>query len=136
MSFEVRLSPDALADLADIYDWIAVNDGAGRAAHVQDRILAAIAAHPERGAYPRELIALGVRDFRQTYFKPYRIVYKVESTSVDIYLVADARRDMQTLLARRLLAVEVYDDGRVRELDEAEAELQKVPDRKKKKTRR
>jgi toxin ParE1/3/4 len=107
VSFEVRLSPDALEDLADIYDWIAANDGAARAAHVQDRFLAAIAAlaqHPERGAYPRELIALGVRDFRQTYFKPYRIVYKVESDSIDVYLVADARRDMQALLARRLLA--------------------------------
>jgi toxin ParE1/3/4 len=106
VSFELRLSPDALADLADIYDWIAANDGAARAAHVQDRILAAIAAlaqHPERGAYPKELIALGVRDFRQTYFKPYRVVYKVESRFVDIYLVVDGRRDMQALLARRLL---------------------------------
>lgn len=52
MSFEVRLSPDALADLADIYDWIAASDGAVRAARVQDRILATIATlaqHPERG---------------------------------------------------------------------------------------
>lgn len=107
MSFEVRLSPDALADLADIYDWIAANDGAARAAHVQDRILAAIAAlarHPERGAHPKELLELGVRDFRQTYFKPYRIVYRVEANRVDVYLVADGRRDMQSLLARRLLA--------------------------------
>lgn len=107
MSFEVRLSPDALADLADIYDWIAASDGAARAARVQDRILATIAVlaqYPERGPYPKELIALGVRDFRQTYFKPYRIVYKVEASHVDIYLVADGRRDMQTLLARRLLA--------------------------------
>ena len=106
MSFEVRLSPDALADLADIYDWIAANDGPARAAHVQDRIVAAIAAlarHPERGAYPKELIALGVRDFRQTYFKPYRVVYRVERGFVDVYLVADGRRDMQSLLARRLL---------------------------------
>jgi toxin ParE1/3/4 len=106
VSFEVRLSPDALADLADIYDWIAANDGPARAAHVQDRILAAIAAlaqHAERGPHPKELIALGVRDFRQTYFKPYRIVYKVESSSVDIYLVADGRRDMRSLLSRRLL---------------------------------
>jgi hypothetical protein len=30
-------------------------------------------------------------------------VYKVERSAVDIYLVADGRRDMQTLLARRLL---------------------------------
>jgi toxin ParE1/3/4 len=107
VSFEVRLSPDALADLADIHDWIAATDGAARAAHVQDRILAAIAAlaqHPERGAYPQELVALGIRDFRQTYFKPYRVVYKVETGTVDVYLVADGRRDMQALLARRLLA--------------------------------
>ena len=50
-----------------------------------------------------QLLALGIRDYRETFFKPYRIVYTVEGKRVYVSLIADGRRDMQTLLARRLL---------------------------------
>jgi len=106
MRFEVRLTPDAVADLEEIHDWIARHDSAARADHVQERILAAIAALsrlPGRGAYPRELLALGIREYRETSFKPYRILYSVEDARVDVYLIADGRRDFRTLLARRVL---------------------------------
>ena len=106
MRFAVRLTPDALADLEEIHDWIAVHDSPGRAAHVEDQILAAVAALarlPVRGAHPRELLALGIRAYRETFFKPYRILCGVEGRRVDVYLIADGRRDFQTLLARRLL---------------------------------
>lgn len=106
MRFAVRLTPDALADLEEIHDRIAVHDSPGRAAHVEDQILAAVAALarlPDRGAHPRELLALGIRAYRETFFKPYRILYGVEGKRVDVYLIADGRRDFQTLLARRLL---------------------------------
>lgn len=106
MSFEVRLAPGALADLEEIHDWIVLHDSPARAAHVEDRILAAIAAlalQPARGAHPRELLALGIREFRETFFKPYRIIYAVEGKHVDVQVIADGRRDMRALLARRLL---------------------------------
>ena len=106
MRFEVRLTPDALADLEEIHDWIAAHDSPARAARVEERILDAIAAlarHPARGAYPRELLALGIREYRETFFKPYRIIYSIQGTRVDVYLIADGRRDMQLLLSRRLL---------------------------------
>ena len=106
MRFDIRLTPDALADLEEIHDWIALHDSPSRAAHVEDRILAAVAAlaqHPRRGAHPRELLALGMREYRETFFKPYRIVYSVQGKRVDVYLIADGRRDMQALLSRRLL---------------------------------
>jgi len=105
-SYDIRLAPDALADLEEIHEWIALHDSPSRAAHVEDRILAAIAAlarHPGRGAHPPELLALGVREYRETFFKPYRIIYSVQASRVDVYLIADGRRDMQALLARRLL---------------------------------
>lgn len=38
------------------------------------------------------------------FFKPYRLVYRVAGERVYVYLIADGRRDMQSLLARRLLA--------------------------------
>ena len=106
MIHEVVLSADAAADLVEIVEWIAVHDSPVRAGHVLARIQAAMAAlerFPQRGAHPGELLALGVRDYRETAFKPYRILYFVEGRRVVVVLIADGRRDMQNYLARRLL---------------------------------
>ena len=59
---------------------------------------------PERGSYPPELAALGVHEYREVFFKPYRIIYQVRKKHVRVSLVADGRRDMQNLLTRRLLS--------------------------------
>ena len=104
--YEVLLTEGAERDLESIFDYIAEFDGKANADHVLDRLLdvvESLAAFPERGAYPRELLALGIRDYRQTAFKPYRVIYRIMDRKVFIYLIADGRRDMQSLLARRLL---------------------------------
>jgi toxin ParE1/3/4 len=46
---------------------------------------------------------VGLKEYRQTWFKPYGVIYRVEGQEVIIYLIADGRRDMQSLLTRRLL---------------------------------
>lgn len=107
MPFEVLLTADAASDLEDIYDYIAEHDGPSKADYVLDNIEKAaerLATFPERGSYPKELLALGIREYRQTFFKPYRVIYRVIGDRVYIYLIADGRRDMQTLLTRRLLS--------------------------------
>jgi hypothetical protein len=38
------------------------------------------------------------------FFKPYRVIYRHSDQQVIIYVIADRRHDMQSLLARRLLA--------------------------------
>ena len=48
-------------------------------------------------------MALGIREYRQAVFNPYRVVYRVIGKQVVIYVIADVRRDMQWLLTRRLL---------------------------------
>ena len=104
--FEVRMTADAVRDLEDIVDWSASHDGPDRAQHVLDRIRAAVEAlkrFPDRGPHPAELAALGIREYRETFFKPYRIVYYVDGKRVYVSLIADGRRDMQSLLAQRLL---------------------------------
>lgn len=58
---------------------------------------------PERGSCPKALAALGIREYRQSFFKPYRAIYRVEESRVIIYLIADGRRDMQSVLAKKLL---------------------------------
>ena len=106
MRYEVLLTAAADADLSEIVDWIAEHDSPERAEHVLQRISDAIdglAQFPERGSYPRELLSVGMREYRETRFKPWRIVYRVEGRGVFVYLIADGRRDLRELLARRLL---------------------------------
>ena len=61
---------------------------------------------PERGVYPKELLELGIRDYREIFFKPYRVIYRVTDDVVHVLLIAEGRRDMQTLLQRRLLCAD------------------------------
>ena len=106
MACEVLLTAGAEQDLENIYDYIAESDSPARADYVLTRLLEAakqLAAFPDRGSHPKELQALGIREYRQTFFKPYRLIYRVIGRQVFIYVIADGRRDMQSLLQRRLL---------------------------------
>ena len=106
MAFQVVLTEDAERDPEEIGTYIAEHDSPGRANHVLNKILEtaeSLAAAPARGSQPRELRSLGDQEYRQVFFKPYRLIYRVLGEQVAIYLIADGRRDMQSLLARRLL---------------------------------
>jgi toxin ParE1/3/4 len=107
--YEVVLTADAELDLQELYDYTAENDAPAKADHFLDRmeqLLASLANLPERGALTKELFALGIREYRETYFKPYRVVYRVTQSDkrpmVYVYLIVDGRRDMQALLQRRM----------------------------------
>ena len=58
---------------------------------------------PERGSHPEELLGPGIREFRQTSFKPYRVIYRIIGTRVIVYLMDDDRREMQSAQSRRVL---------------------------------
>ncbi|HQW19198.1 MAG TPA: type II toxin-antitoxin system RelE/ParE family toxin [Rhodocyclaceae bacterium] len=104
--FEVLLTEGAEQDLEAIHDYIAEFDCVANANYVLDELMDVVESlsnFPERGSYPKELVALGIKEYRQTFFKPYRVIYRVAGGQVIIYLIADGRRDMQSVLARRLL---------------------------------
>jgi toxin ParE1/3/4 len=106
MLYEVSLTKDAERDLEEIYLHIAEHDSRASADHVLDRLVKATEAlktSPDRGSHVDELRALGISEYRQIFFKPYRLIYRVHSKRVIIYMIADGRRDMESLLARRLL---------------------------------
>lgn len=106
MPFTVWLTNDAARDLDELYDYIALHDAPRKADHVLEQIEKAfskLSEFPERGAYPNELLALGTREYREIFFKPYRIIYRVMDKNVYVLLIVDGRRDMQSLLQRRLL---------------------------------
>lgn len=102
----VQLDLDAGDDLFEIYRYVALNDSIEQA----DRLFGALRRAcdslrtlPFRGHIPPELQNIGVSQFREIRFKPYRIFYSIDRTTVTIHCVLDGRRDMQTLLQERLL---------------------------------
>jgi toxin ParE1/3/4 len=106
MAFPVHLTEDAALDLEEICDHFDRNDMADRTAQVLDHVeevLSVLSTHPHMGNYPPELSNLGIHDCRETRTGPYRVIYRVMNGSVYVLLIADGRRDMQTLLQRRLL---------------------------------
>jgi toxin ParE1/3/4 len=103
---EVLLTEGAEQDLEAIHDYISEFDCVANANHVLDELMdvvESLSTFPDRGSYPKELVGLGIKEYRQAFFKPYRVIYRVTGGQVIIYLIADGRRDMPSVLARRLL---------------------------------
>ncbi len=106
MTYRVLLTDDAVRDLEELDAYITAHDGPDGAEYVLGKIADAFLSLeelPERGNYPPEIAALGIHEYREVFFKPYRILYRVQKRTIYVYLIADGRRDMQSLLARRLL---------------------------------
>jgi toxin ParE1/3/4 len=106
MPLVVFLTADAVSDMEDLYQYIYLHDGPGKAEHVLksiEKAFVSLSEYPDRGHHPKELLALGIRDYREIFFKSYRLIYRVLGNDVYVFLIADGRRDMQTLLQRRLL---------------------------------
>jgi toxin ParE1/3/4 len=105
MTYSVRVTRAAWRDIEEIHTWIAENDSLENADYVLDRLNEAamsIAALPHRGSRPPELPRNMEGEFRQVFFKPYRVIYEIMGNEVIIHLIADGRRNLQSPLLRRL----------------------------------
>jgi toxin ParE1/3/4 len=105
MKRPVRITAAAKRDLEEIHDWVAQHDSPAKANYVLDRLLAvanSIAALPGRGSRPSELPPGLKVDYRQVFFKPYRVIYRVTRAEIIIHAIADGRRNLQSLLFERL----------------------------------
>ena len=104
--YKVRITEDAEQDLIDLFDYIARRDSVENAYHVLDKLeelILSLDNNPQRGHSPPELDVRGIKDYKEVHFKPYRIIYEIIGTVVVILGCFDGRRDMQSLLERRLL---------------------------------
>jgi len=106
MTLPVRISEPALLDLLDINDYylVEVDD------KVAEKIIASLelainslAELTDRGSVPKELLSLGIRQYRQLIIKPYRIIYESLPDKVIVHAILDGRRDIPSLLAQRLV---------------------------------
>jgi toxin ParE1/3/4 len=67
MSWMVLLTDDAARDLEDLYNYISMHDVPGKADHVLEKLekaFGSLSENPHRGAYPKELLSIGVREYR------------------------------------------------------------------------
>ena len=58
---------------------------------------------PYSGAIPEEFERLNISQYRQIISGMNRIIYEVRQDILYIHIIVDARRDLKTLLIRRLL---------------------------------
>lgn len=104
--FDVFLLEAAEKDIADICLYVSRNDSREKAArlyHNIEQTIASLGTSPKRGHCPPELERLGILEYREVFFKPYRIIYQVDGASVFVHCVLDGRRDLQDILQQRLL---------------------------------
>lgn len=104
--FEVFLTAAAERDLEDIAEYIERHDSPESANYVYEHIRDAILrleGFPLRGRVVPELKDLGVADYREVWFKPYRVVYFVSEKRVFVHCIFDGRRDAEDVLSSRLL---------------------------------
>lgn len=103
---KVILAPFAVRDIEEIVQYIHERDSRDAALLVLNNLeqtVSTLANLPNRGAPVKELSALGIKNIREIYHKPYRIIYEIESEAVHVFCVADGRRDMVSLLEKRIL---------------------------------
>jgi len=106
-AFEVRYLNSAQQDLLDLLGFLVAKESPQRARDVLGKIRSlcdGLESFPYRGHIPPELAEMGSNKFLELHFKPYRIIYQVRNHTVYIHIICDGRRDMQSLLKRRLLA--------------------------------
>jgi len=107
MKYDVVVTDGALADLADIDNYLSASESIDTVTYVLnalEKTVRSLASLPNRGHYPSELAALGIQDYREIEWTSYRVIYRVNGRCVYVYVVASARRDFQALLQRRLLS--------------------------------
>ncbi len=104
--YQVIITSEAERDIIDIYDYITKKDILQNAEYVLDNLeslILSLEESPERGHYPAELSIQGIKEFKEVIFKPYRAIYEIIGSKAIVDLCVDGRRDLKTLLERRLI---------------------------------
>ena len=106
MRYKVNILLDAEEDIIELYHYIAFHDSEGKAENLLSKIeetCHSLSSYPNKGHIPPELERIGIYNYQEIHFKPYRIIYQVIEKEVYIHCVLDSRRSLQELLEKRLL---------------------------------
>ena len=104
--FKLIWAPNAIRDLDDILDYVAMPPGADAAEHLYLKLVPRINSlfrFPKRARIVPELRRIGVREYRKLVASPYRIRFRIVRQTVAILGVLDGRRDLSELIVKRAL---------------------------------
>lgn len=106
MNFCVEITREAQKDLIDIWKYVDSTDVDGKADDLLDRLeqtCGTLSYSPDKGHIPPELSRIAIDTYKEIHYRPYRIIYEIVDRYVYVHAVLDGRRDLQSLLERRLL---------------------------------
>ncbi len=106
MKYSVNIVSDAEEDFFSIYRYVAQYDSHGKAEKLLSNLeesCISLSKFPNRGHVPPELEGIGIKEYKEIHFKPYRIIYQIIKTDVYVHCILDGRRDLMDLLQERLL---------------------------------
>lgn len=106
MSYKVNILIDAEEDILELYQYVAIHDSEEKAEYLLGKIeetCLSLTSYPNKGHIPPELERIGIYNYQEIHFKPYRILYQVIEKEVYIHCILDGRRSLQELLEKRLL---------------------------------
>lgn len=102
----VILTPEAIEDILEIYNYILERDGEEQAETILNRLekkAYSLDTLIQRGKLPDELVPFGNRNIREVQEAPWRMFYRIEKNDVFVLAVLDGRRAMAELLLERLV---------------------------------
>lgn len=108
MRRKVVILESAEHDLKELRDYIIKNFSLRTWQNTYGKLKKAIRklkTFPHAGSVPDEIEKLNLSQYRQVLSGMNRIVYEVRQDTIYIHIVVDARRDMNSLLTRRLLRI-------------------------------
>lgn len=106
MGFRVVILDSAEQDLKELRAYIVKNFSVGTWCTSYAKIKEAIRNlqnFPQAGSILEEIEKLNLTQYRQVLSGMNRVIYEVRQDVIYIHIIVDARRDMNSLLTRRLL---------------------------------
>jgi toxin ParE1/3/4 len=108
MNIKVVILESAEHDLKELMSYIVRNFSLKTWQNTYDKIKEVIRnlkTFPYTGSIPEEFEELNLSQYRQVISGMNRIIYEVRQDTLYIHIIVDGRRDLTSLLTRRLLRV-------------------------------
>ncbi|WP_168788225.1 type II toxin-antitoxin system RelE/ParE family toxin [Paraburkholderia aromaticivorans] len=105
-TFKLLILEEAQEDMKDLRRYILRSFGAETWNQTSSQLAVTfqnIKQIPQSGYVPTELSDFGGLNFREALSGQNRVIYEVRGDTIYIHVVTDTRRDLRTLLQKRLL---------------------------------
>lgn len=106
MTRNVVILQSAQSDLQELRRYVQGRFGSKVWQEIFDRIKQAIrriGSHPDAGTLPDKLAAMNMIQYQQVMADDNRIIYEARADTAYVHIICDARRDLRSLLMRRIV---------------------------------